>query len=153
MLVDHAPFRLRARGSWTSYKIRSNIFPVGIQKTAVRVQINHIHPRSHGTADLYHRALLIVNYVFTVLKKTHIPWLQRHCLVYMWFVHCGGTFKRPRTMVQSFCKLHPSRRRVNKLVHSQKLYMNICNCTGTLHIYRASCATDLNTVYMYIHKQ
>ena len=71
---------------------RSNIFPVGIQKTAVRVQINHIHPRSHGTADLYHRALLIVNYVFTVLKKTHIPWLQRHCLVYMWFVHCGVTF-------------------------------------------------------------
>jgi len=26
-------------------------------------------PRSHGTADLYHCAQLIVNYVFTVLKR------------------------------------------------------------------------------------
>jgi len=35
----------------------------------------HIHPRSHGTADLYHSAPLIVNYVFTVLKRTpQLPW-------------------------------------------------------------------------------
>ena len=24
-----------------------------------------------------------------------IPWLQRHRLVYMGFVHCGGTFQTP----------------------------------------------------------
>jgi len=24
-----------------------------------------------------------------------IPWLQRHCLVYMGFVHCGSTFQMP----------------------------------------------------------
>ena len=24
-----------------------------------------------------------------------VPWLQRHCLVYMGFVHCGGTFQMP----------------------------------------------------------
>jgi len=35
-----------------------------------------IHPtRSHGAADLYHSAPLIVNYVFTVLKRTpQLPW-------------------------------------------------------------------------------
>ena len=39
-----------------------------------------VHPRSHGTADLYQSALLIVNYVFTILKRTpqlpsntHVP--------------------------------------------------------------------------------
>ena len=55
----------------------------------------HIH-------HLYHSAPLIVNYVFTVLKRTpqsqgymDIPWLQRHCLVYIRFVHCGGTFQTP----------------------------------------------------------
>jgi len=41
---------------------------------------NHIHPRSHGTADLYHSAPLIANRVYTVLKRTpqllwssHVP--------------------------------------------------------------------------------
>jgi len=50
-------------------------------------------------ADLYHIAPL---YVFTVLKRTphsqgymDISWLQRHRLVYMGFVHCGGTFQMP----------------------------------------------------------
>jgi len=49
--------------------------PEGIHKTARRVQI---------TADLYRSAPLIVNYVFTVLKRSpqlpwssDIPWLQR----------------------------------------------------------------------------
>jgi len=67
-----------------------------------RERTHHIHPRSHGTADLYRSAPLIVNYVFTVLKRTpqlpwssDIPWLQRHRLVYMGFVHCGGTFQTP----------------------------------------------------------
>ena len=55
---------------------------------------NHIQPRSHVTADMYHSALLIVNYVFTVFEKNttvamelpctlgHMdtPWFQRHCL-------------------------------------------------------------------------
>ena len=25
----------------------------------------------------------------------HVPWLQRHRLVYMGFVQCGGTFQMP----------------------------------------------------------
>ena len=29
-----------------------------------------------------------------------VPWLQRHRLVYMGFVHCGGAFQMPCTMVQ-----------------------------------------------------
>ena len=39
--------------------------PSGIHKTALRVQITYTL-ESHGTADLYHSAPLIVNYVFTV---------------------------------------------------------------------------------------
>jgi len=59
-------------------------------KLHAREGANHTHPRSHGTADLYHSAPLIVNYVLTVLNRTpqlpsnahvppgymDVPWLQ-----------------------------------------------------------------------------
>ena len=74
-----------------------------------------MHPRSHGTADLYHSAQLIVNYVFTVLKKNttvaqqcsctlgymDVPRLQRHRFV--GFVHCGSTFQTPTHYGTNYC--------------------------------------------------
>ena len=67
---------------------------------------NHICPRSHGTADLYDSALLIVSRQLCIhsfekdttvaqqrsctLGYMEVPWLQRHHLVYMGFVQCGG---------------------------------------------------------------
>ena len=58
---------------------------------------------------VYHSVLLIANYVlhsfekdttvamerWYTLGRIDIPWLQRHRLLYMRFVHCGGTFQMP----------------------------------------------------------
>ena len=33
-------------------------------------------------------------------RHMDVPWLQRHRLVYMGFVHCGSAFQMPFTMVQ-----------------------------------------------------
>jgi len=83
--------------------------PEGIHKTA---RITYTHPRSHGTADLYHSAQLIVNYVFTVLKKTpqlpsnlHVPRVYGCTMASKAPRSVHGAvvvpFKRPRTTIQT----------------------------------------------------
>jgi len=40
------------------------------------------------------------------LGYTDVPWLQRHHLIYMGYVHCGGAFQmHTHTMVQVHVKL------------------------------------------------
>jgi len=74
---------------------------------------NHIHPRSHGTADVYHSALLIMCSQFLkghhscpatlMYPRVHGCTLASKALlsVHAWGLYIVAVpFKRPRTMVQ-----------------------------------------------------
>ena len=112
----------------------------GVHKTALRVYTNHIHPRSHGsTADLYHNTQLIVNYVFTVLKRT--PQLssnygRQNCVTEINCVLCCKS-QQDCAMVRKMQRRHAQMQRCRAQMQRYRAQNAETSCSNLMQRYRA----------------
>ena len=63
------------------------------------------------------------------LRYMDTPWLQRHHLVYMGFVHCDGTFQMPTHYRTNLSNAHALSYKILDLGTGDFVYLQLASCS------------------------